>query len=273
MTTRTVFFVSDSTGITAEVLGHSLLVQFEGLALRQITVPFVDTAEKARECCDRIRERGIEDGVQPLVFSTLVNAQLRAVLRETDALWFDFFETFIGPLEKTFARQSTHTIGRLHTAADVTQYQQRIEAVNFSMAHDDGATHANLAQADVIMVGVSRSGKTPTCLYLAMQFGVRAANYPLIPEDLEIMKLPPVLEQFRGKLYGLTISPPRLAEIRSSRRPNSQYANATNCRSEVERAEQLMRREGIRWTDSTTRSIEEIATTVLRELKIERRSY
>lgn len=273
MTARSVFFVSDGTGITAESLGHSLLVQFEGLKLRQATIPFVDSPDKVREAVERIRARELEDGAPPIVFSTLVSTEGRDALRGSGALYFDFLDTFIGPLEVAFGRPSTHSIGRSHSASDTTGYTERIEAVNFSMAHDDGGSHANLEQSDVIMVGVSRSGKTPTCLYMALQFGIRAANYPLIPEDLDRGKLPPVLEQYRSKLYGLTISPARLSEIRASRRPNSRYADPANCRDEVERSEQLMRREGIRWTDSTTRSIEEIATTVLRELKIERRAY
>jgi regulator of PEP synthase PpsR (kinase-PPPase family) len=255
------------------MLGHSLLTQFEGIEFRQVTLPFVDSADKARECLERIEAETRGDNEAPILFATLVNNEVREVLRGAKAQVFDFFETFIGPLEAAFNTRSTHTIGRSHSAMDVTMYQRRIEAVNFAMAHDDAASHANLDQADVILVGVSRSGKTPTCLYLALQFGAKAANYPLIPEDLERMQLPSVLLGYRQKLYGLTIAPGRLAEIRDARRPNSRYADAENCRIEVERAETLMRREGIRWTDSTTRSIEEIATTILRELRIERHAF
>jgi regulator of PEP synthase PpsR (kinase-PPPase family) len=270
---RTVFFVSDGTGITAEMLGHSLLTQFEGIEFRQVTLPFVDSADKARECLERIEAETRGDSEKPIVFTTLVDNEVRDVLRGSRAQVFDFFETFIGPLEAAFGARSTHTIGRSHSAMDVQLYQRRIEAVNFTMSHDDAASHANLDQADVILVGVSRSGKTPTCLYLALQFGVKAANYPLIPEDLERMRLPSVLPDYRHKLYGLSIAPGRLAEIRAARRPNSRYADAGNCRAEVERAEQLMRGEGIRWTDSTSRSIEEIAATILRELRIERHAF
>ena len=204
---RTVFFVSDGTGITAQMLGHSLLTQFEGVEFNQVTMPFVDSAEKAEECLARIA--GEQQYGQPIVFSTLVNNDVRAVVRRANALFIDFFESFIDPLEAGLGIKSSHTIGRSHSAMDKKEYQQRIEAINFAMAHDDGASHRELSLADVILIGVSRSGKTPTSLYLAMQFGVKAANYPLIPEDLDRMKLPEALRAETTRLYGLTIAPAR----------------------------------------------------------------
>src|SRR3954469_23843669 len=181
---RTVFFVSDGTGITAQMLGHSLLTQFEGVEFNQVTLPFVDSAEKAEEILVRIEAEN-QNGAQPVVFSTLVNQEVRTVVRRGGAVFLDFCETFIDPLEAGLGVKSSHTIGRSHSAMDKKEYQQRIEAINFSMAHDDGASHRELSQADVILIGVSRSGKTPTSLYLALQFGVKAANYPLIPEDFD----------------------------------------------------------------------------------------
>ena len=269
---RTVFFVSDGTGITAQMLGHSLLTQFEGVEFNQVTLPFVDSAEKAEECLARIAAEG-GNGGQPIVFSTLVNNDVRAVVRKANALFIDFFESFIDPLEAGLGIKSSHTIGRSHSAMDKKEYQQRIEAINFAMAHDDGASHRELAQADVILIGVSRSGKTPTSLYLAMQFGVKAANYPLIPEDFHRMKLPEAIRGEKSRLYGLTIAPERLHEIRKERRPGSRYADLDNCRFEVDEAEKLMRREGIRSIDSTSKSIEEIATTIMRELRIKRQIF
>ena len=268
---RTVFFVSDGTGITAQMLGHSLLTQFEGVEFVQVTLPFVDSAEKAEECVARIGAE--QEYGQPIVFSTLVNNDVRAVVRRANALFIDFFESFIDPLEAGLGVKSSHTIGRSHSAMDKKEYQQRIEAINFAMAHDDGASHREIDQADVILVGVSRSGKTPTSLYLALQFGLKAANYPLIPEDFARMQLPPVLVPHKAHLYGLSITPERLREIRQQRRPDSKYADLDNCRFEVEQAEKLMRREGIRWLNSTAKSIEEIATTILRELRIQRHVY
>ena len=270
---RTVFFVSDGTGITAQMLGHSLLTQFEGVEFNQVTLPFVDTVDKAGDCVERIEREALRGEGQPVVFSTLVNGDVREVVRRANALFVDFFETFIGPLESGLGIRSSHTIGRSHSAMDKQEYKQRIEAVNFSMAHDDGASHRELGEADVILVGVSRSGKTPTSLYLALQFGVKAANYPLIPEDFARMQLPEALRNFRQKLFGLTITPERLQEIRRERRPGSQYADPENCRYEIEQAEAMMKREGIRWTNSTSKSIEELATTILRELRIARHVY
>ena len=268
---RTVFFISDGTGITAQMLGHSLLTQFEGLEFDQVTLPFVDSPEKAEECLARIQAESANG--QPIVFSTLVNQDLRAVVRRAPALFLDFFETFIDPLEAGLGVKSSHTLGRSHSAMDKKEYQQRMEAINFAMAHDDGSSHRELGQADVILIGVSRSGKTPTSLYLAMQFGVKAANYPLIPEDFDRGKLPEALRGNRTRLYGLTITPERLHEIRRERRPDSRYAELENCRFEIEQAEMLMKREGIRSINSTSKSIEEIATTILRELRIQRQVY
>ncbi len=270
---RTVFFVSDGTGITAQMLGHSLLTQFEDVEFNQIILPFVDNADKAEESLARIEAEAASGNGQPIVFSTLVNQEVRAVVRRANALFLDFFETFIGPLETGMGVKSSHTIGRSHSAMDKKEYQQRIEAINFAMAHDDGASHRELGQADVILIGVSRSGKTPTSLYLALQFGVKAANYPLIPEDFERMKLPETLRLHKTKLFGLTIAPERLHHIRKERRPGSKYADLENCRYEIEEAERLMRREGIHSINSTSKSIEEIATTILRELRIARHVY
>jgi regulator of PEP synthase PpsR (kinase-PPPase family) len=270
---RTVYFLSDGTGITAQMLGHSLLTQFEGVEFSQVTLPFVDTIEKAEECVARITAEASNGNGQPIVFSTLVNQEIRTVCRRADALFLDFFETFIDPLEAGLKLKSSHAIGRSHSAMDKKEYQQRIEAINFAMAHDDGASHRELSQADVILIGVSRSGKTPTSLYLAMQFGVKAANYPLIPEDFDRGKMPEALEVNKMHLYGLTIAPERLHEIRRERRPGSKYAELDNCRMEIREAEALMVREGVRCINSTSKSIEEIATTILRELKIQRQVY
>jgi regulator of PEP synthase PpsR (kinase-PPPase family) len=270
---RTVFFVSDGTGITAETLGHSVMTQFESLRYRQLRVPFIDSADKAREAVARIAEAGRRDGRRPIVFSTLVNPEVNAELRAADALLLDLFESFVEPLENELGVKSSHSIGRSHNISDSEDYKLRIEAINFALAHDDGQSAKGLAQSDVILVGVSRSGKTPTSLYLAMQYGVKAANYPLIPEDFERDELPGALPPHRNKLFGLSIAPERLAEVRHERRPNSRYASIENCRHEVAAAERMMRRENIRWLSSTTKSIEEIAATIMHEVRLERRAF
>jgi regulator of PEP synthase PpsR (kinase-PPPase family) len=183
------------------------------------------------------------------------------------------FNTFIEPLEAEFGMKSNHRVGRFADVSKSQEYTDRIEAINFSLAHDDGQSAKNLAQADVILVGVSRSGKTPTSLYLAMQHGIKAANYPLIPEDFDRGQIPSSLAPYRKKCFGLTIDPERLMQIRNERRPGSKYAALENCRYEVNQAESMMRREGIEWLSSTHKSIEEIATTILRDLRPDRLMY
>ncbi len=260
---RTAFFVSDGTGITAETFGHSILSQFEGLRLRQVRLPFIDELTKAEDAVERINQQGIVDGSRPIVFSTLVNPRINAIVRTANAMFMDLIAAFVEPLEAEFGIKSTHTIGRFHSVAESETYKKRIEAIHFSMSHDDGQMHKELDQSDVILVGVSRSGKTPTSLYLAVQHGVKAANYPLIPDDFDRGKLPAELYRYKSKLFGLTISPERLAEVRNERRPGSRYAALETCRTEVNQAEAMMRRENIPWLSSTTKSIEEIATTVM----------
>lgn len=269
---RTVFFVSDGTGITAETFGHSVLTQFE-LRFRQIRLPFIDTMDKAHDAARKINEAFAADGQKPIIFSTLVKSDLSAVIRKSSGMHMDLIQTFVAPLEQELGVMSTHTIGRSHNIVDSEEYKNRIEAINYSLAHDDGQSHKNLSSADVILVGVSRSGKTPTSLYLAMQYGIKAANYPLIPDDFEREKLPTALHVFKNKIFGLSITPERLSEIRNERRAGSKYAAIENCRYEVNEAEKMMKREGIRWLSSTTKSIEEISTTILQEIKPNRREY
>ncbi len=271
--TRTVFFISDGTGLTAESLGHSLLSQFEGVTFRQVRVPFVDSPAKAMECVAQINAARTMDGARPVVISTLVNPDVSRRLREADALILDFFETFIAPLEAEFHARSSHAIGKSRKVATSLDYTNRIDAVNFTLAHDDGVSNVDLEQADIILVGVSRSGKTPTSLYLALQFGVKAANFPLIPEDFERKALPDDLNRHREKLCGLSIDPERLHRIREARRPASNYSSLSNCRYEVEAAQRMMTREGIRWLDSSTKSIEELSATIIQMAGLDRPSY
>lgn len=265
---RTVVFVSDGTGITAETLGHSVLSQFEGIRFKQIRIPFIDSEVKAISARQKINDIAKYDGQKPIVFSTLVNSVINDVVKQANGVFMDLFLTFVEPLEKELSIKSTHRIGRSHTIADNEQYKNRIEAINYTLAHDDGQTHKDLQAADVILVGVSRSGKTPTSLYLAMQYGIKAANYPLIPEDFERGELPTALPPFKDKIFGLSISPERLSEIRNERRPGSKYASLENCRQEIRAAEFMMRREGISWLSSTSKSIEEISTTILQQLNL-----
>ena len=273
MHSRTVFFVSDGTGITAETFGNAILAQFE-FKPRHVRLPFIDTVDKAHQVVRQINHTGEVEGKKPIVFTTLVDMEVLKVIQDgCKGMLLDMFGTFVHPLEQELGIKSHHRVGRFSDVSRSKEYTDRIEAINFSLAHDDGQSNRDLAGADVILVGVSRSGKTPTSLYLAMQFGLKAANYPLIPEDFERKQLPPALVPYQKKIFGLTISPERLAEIRSERRPNSKYASLQNCRAEVAEAEAMMRRSGIRWLSTTTKSIEEIATTILQEVRPERLMY
>jgi regulator of PEP synthase PpsR (kinase-PPPase family) len=268
---RTVFFVSDQTGVTAETMGHSLLTQFDGLEFRPTTLPFVSTVDKAAEAARRIDATFDEDGLRPIVFSTLVKDDVRAVVRNSRGLILDFFDAFLGPLELELGQPSTHALGRGHGMFDLTAYTARINATNFALANDDGAHSRDYDHSDVILVGVSRSGKTPTCLYMALQYGVFAANYPLTEDDLETRRLPAVLDVHRARLYGLTIRPERLQQIRQERRPDSRYASEAQCAYEVRTAEQLFERFGIPFIDTTDCSIEEISSRILERMNIPRR--
>lgn len=270
---HTVFFVSDGTGITAETFGNSILSQF-AIKPRHVRRPFIDSPDKAHQVVREINHTAQAEGRKPVVFLTLVDPEILAVLKtQTHGLVLDMFNTFIEPLEAEFGITSNHRVGRFVDVSDSQEYTDRIESINFALAHDDGQSSKNLVDADVILVGVSRSGKTPTSLYLAMQHGVKAANYPLIPEDFERHKMPTSLAPFRAKCFGLTIDPERLSRIRNERRPNSKYASIENCRYEVREAEAMMRREGIGWLSSTHKSIEEIATTILRDVRPDRLTY
>ena len=270
---RTVFFISDGTGITAETFGNAILAQFE-IKPRHVRLPFIDSVDKAHQAVRQINHTAELEGLRPIVFTTLVNMEVLAVIKsDCNGMLLDMFGMFVAPLEGELGLKSNHRVGRFSDASKSKEYDDRIEAINFSLAHDDGQSNRDLAGSDVILVGVSRSGKTPTSLYLAMQYGLKASNYPLIPEDFERRQLPPALVPHRKKIFGLTIDPQRLSQIRNERRPNSAYASLPNCNHEIHEAEAMMRREGIRWLSSTTKSIEEIATTILQEIRPERLVY
>jgi len=268
---RTVFFVSDSTGITAETLGRSLLTQFDDVEVNMVSVPFVAQRELAHELVARIATVAVEDGARPIVFSTLTDQAIYDIIVSSNALVLDLFSVFIRPLEIEFNVGSTHASGRSHGMTNRASYEIRMDAVSFALQHDDGASTRHYDDADIIMVGVSRSGKTPTCIYLAMQFGLRAANYPLTEDDIACPGLPQVIAPYPDKLFGLSIDPERLHQVRGERQPNSRYASLNQCRKEVKEAEALLRREAIPLLDTSNLSIEEIASRILLKTGIERR--
>jgi [pyruvate, water dikinase]-phosphate phosphotransferase / [pyruvate, water dikinase] kinase len=267
---RTAFYVSDSTGITAHTLGQSLLAQFEDLPIEHVTVPFVDSEEKVREAVARINAACDAQGVQALVFSTLINDELLAILRQSKGYMVDILGAFLKPLEQVLNVHSSYSVGRARADASDDSYKNRINAVNYALDNDDGSRLNQYDRADVILIGVSRCGKTPSCLYMALQFGLFAANYPLTEEDIGDLLLPKALEPFKAKLFGLTIDPERLTAIRHERRPDSKYSSAKQCEYEVREAEALFRRYGIPFLDTTLFSVEEISTRILSKLGVER---
>jgi regulator of PEP synthase PpsR (kinase-PPPase family) len=270
---RTVFFVSDRTGITAEMLGNSLLSQFDEIEFQRRMIPFVDTPERIAEVVATINQTATAEKRRPLVFSSIVDETMSAQLGLADALFLDLFQAFIAPLEAELHAKSSHAAGRSHGIANPMEYFARMEAINFAQAHDDGAATRDLVKAQVILVGVSRCGKTPTTLYLALQFGILAANFPLTPDDFADRKLPDSILPFRDRLFGLTIDPERLQQIREARRPGSKYAALENCQYEVREAALLMQRERIPAIDTSARSIEEIATTILHRAGLQRHIF
>lgn len=267
---RTVFFVSDQTGITAETMGRSLLTQFEDIEFRMITMPFVSDDDAAHEAIRRINLTAEVEGERPLVCATFVDDRIREVLRTADAYFLDFFDAFIGPLEEELGVASTHTTGRAHGQADGAVYRARIDAINYALAHDDGLTLKSYEDADVVLVGVSRSGKTPTSLYLALHYGVFAANFPLTEEhfDRDGRGLPAPIRAFQRKLYGLTIEPQVLAQIREDRRPDSRYASPQQIRFEVREAEALFKRHAVPFTSTTHSSVEEVAARIVSRMRL-----
>ena len=269
---RPIFYISDGTGITAETIGHSVLTQFEGIDFDANRLPFVDDQEKAHAAVARVRNAQFHSGVRAIVINTVVDPRLTEILASSGALILDVFAPFIAPLEQELERKRSSRVGQAHGMVDFAQYELRINATNYALSHDDGVD-VNYNDAEVILVGVSRSGKTPTCLYLALHYGVSAANYPLTPEDLEGEELPARLRVHRRKLFGLTIDPVRLQQVRQQRRPDSRYATLEQCRSEVMKAEAMFRRVNLSALSTTHTSIEEIASKIMVGLGLQKQSY
>lgn len=268
---RTAFFISDGTGITAEALGNSLLAQFEKIHFERITVPYIDDLEKAASVVKRIDKAAELDGAKPVIFDTIVDSAIRAEVSKADGFMVDIFGTFLQPLEQELEASSSYSVGRSHSISNETNYERRINAVNFALDNDDGARTRYYDEADLILIGASRSGKTPTCLYLALHYGIKAANYPITEDDIHDQRLPAALRPHREKLFGLTIDPERLATIRNERRPNSRYSSDKQCRYEVEEIELMYRRERISYLNTTAYSIEEISTRIMVATGIERK--
>ncbi|MGC9239819.1 MAG: pyruvate, phosphate dikinase/phosphoenolpyruvate synthase regulator [Acidithiobacillus sp.] len=261
---RQVFFVSDRTGLTASSYGKSLLAQFRDIAFSTRTIPFVDGLERAEAAAREIDACQRRTGQRAIVFSTLVDAAAQRRIVGTGAFVLNLFEAFITPLEKELARPSVHTLGRAFRPQGEVFHQRWLDAMEFALAHDDGIHPEHYSEADLILVGVSRSGKTPTALFLAMNFSLKVGNYPLTDGDLEHDALPAPLAPWRNKLVALTIEPETLHTIREKRRASPQYAALSVCRREVRAAERIFRKAHLPVFDSTGTSVEELASGILK---------
>ncbi len=260
---RSVYFLSNRTAITAETLGHSLLAQFPDIDFSTVTIPFIDSEEKAQRIVEKIDLEYEESGLQPIVISTMADEAISRIILTSRALVLDPFDRFLPGLESLLETTSIHASGQSHRISNQSLYESRIDAIDYSMIHDDGVTTKSYDQAEIIVIGVSRSGKTPTCLYLALQFGLKAANYPITEEDMESEGLPKTIRQYKRKLFGLTTNPKRLAHIRQERRPNSRYASLDQCKFEIKTAEQMFEHHKVPYMNTTTMSIEEISTKIV----------
>lgn len=267
---RYAYVVSDRTGLTAEAMAHSLLSQFPTIDFTTETLPFIDTPEKAGEVVDKINNIAASAQHIPLVFVTLVDDSVRHIVNQSEAVVFDLFDTFIGPMERTLGLESSHSVGESHGVSDMAEYTSRISAVHFAMATDDGMETDHYSKADIILVGVSRCGKTPTSLYLALHYGFFTSNYPLTESDLVRKSLPAVLEDHRHKVFGLTIDPLRLMQIRQERYGGQSYSSANACQSEVAQAEAIFRQAKLEFVNTTRMSIEEISATIIQSTGLKR---
>jgi regulator of PEP synthase PpsR (kinase-PPPase family) len=261
---RQVFFLSNGTAITAETLGLSLLAQFPDHQFETRTVPFVDTLEKALSVCEEIDSSIDKTSHLPIVICTMGDDALMKIITRSKALVIDPFGDILPRLEQVLAAQH-HQPGQSHRTASPSLYESRIDAIDYTMLHDDGGKMQNYDQADIILVGVSRSGKTPSCLYLALQFGIKAANYPITEEDMEYEQLPQPIKPFKERLYGLTTNLNRLVNIRQERRPDSRYSSVDQCRYELRAVEDMYLRHKIKYINTSEMSVEEISARIIRD--------
>ena len=268
---RYIYFLSDQTGVTVETLGHSLITQFDYHDFQQVTLPFIDSEDKAKEAVSKINSENRDSSEKPIIFSTLVQDELREIIKTVNGLHLDIFDVFIGPLEQELKQKSVRKSGLAHGVSDTKNYMKRIEATNFALSNDDGSILKHYDMADIILIGVSRSGKTPTCLYLAMQYGIYAANFPLTEFELEDGLIPKSLKQHHKKLFGLTIAPERLKQIRKERRSLGSYSSIKQISFEIRESERMFEKNNINYVDTTELSIEEISGKILEKTGIERR--
>lgn len=260
---RHIILLSDGTGITVETLGNSLISQFDTISFSRTSMPYIDSIDKANDVVKKIHTLYKSTGERPIVFMTVINSEIIEIIDQSPAVIFDLFSHFLTSLEGELGVKPSKAVGKTHGVVSEQRYSHRIEAVDYALIHDDGVRIKGYDKADIVLIGVSRSGKTPSCLYMALHFGIFAANYPFTDEDLHCRALPKCLQPFRKKLFGLTIDVERLQQIRHERRPNSRYSSAEQCRIEISEIEDMYRKEKIPYINSTRYSIEEISTKIL----------
>ena len=270
---RAVFFVSNSTGITVETLGRSLLYQFSSTQFESHSLRFIDSIEKAHEAVEMINEKAINSGLPPIILSTLVKSELREILSSAQGLYLDVFDAFIAPIEKEIGCEAKLGMGRVHGIGDDDYYSDRIDAVNYSLKTDDGVGTVAYEQAEVILTGASRTGKTPTSLYLALHYGLKAANYPIVDDELDAHSLPKSLKNYKNKVFGLLVTPERLQSIRTKRRADSQYSSLSQCQYEIRQTEAMFQQQNIPYFDVSSMSIEEVSSNIMNMLKISPRTF
>lgn len=257
-----VFFLSDSTGISAETMGNALLIQFPDLRFERRLIPFITTVEEARKVV-AVLDAAMDSGVTPLAFSTTAVTEIRDVLHTSRCPLIDFFDLHMSRVESILGVQGQRVAARLHGVGDVKRYNARMAAVEYAIEHDDGQSMRALDKADVILVAPSRCGKTPTTMYLALQHGVFVANYPLVDEDFDSNELPKPIRHLQDRCFGITTTPARLSQVRNERRANSRYASLEQCTYELRRAETLYRIHKIPSINSSAKSVEEMSTVIL----------
>lgn len=265
--TRHVFhlhLVSDSTGETIHSVARACLAQFDNVEPVEHAWPLARTENAMNVVLD-----GIEDKPGPVMY-TLVDDKLREKLRDgcrrLKVPCISVLDPVIAAFGKFLDAQPLHRIGGQHEMD--AEYFQRIEAMDWALAHDDGQRATEFDRSDVILVGVSRTSKTPTCLYLANR-GVKAANVPYVPG----IPLPDVLDQIKNALViGLTNDPKRLVELRRARLALLQqggetpYVDPEVVRSEITEARRYFAERQWPVIDVTRRSIEETAAAIMTQL-------
>jgi regulator of PEP synthase PpsR (kinase-PPPase family) len=262
-----VFFLSDSTGISAETMGNALLIQFPDLRFERTLIPFISSVEEARDVVSRL-DRALEESPRaPLVFTTTANDDVRRELHRTRCHVIDFFDLHMRPVEQILQTRAARMPARLHGVGDIQRYNSRMQAIEYTIEHDDGQSVRSLEKAEVILVAPSRCGKTPTSMYLALQHGLFVANYPIVEEDLDITELPKPVRHLRERCFGLITSPQRLAAVRQQRRPDSRYSSLEQCTIELRRTAAMFERHRLPVIDSSTKSVEEISTLILQRLR------